>query len=315
MFCQNCGMENIDNSKFCVRCGKQIALISNSTIAPAMNDEYNRTALKLHLSDLRAMEYAKNKLGQKICDLDYRINSLGYSGRQTYVPESMDFGGIFGLLVFAVIAAIAGNLLSVVENWMFETSVLKVIGYIVAAIFAVIAITHLILTVVDNNKKKEEIELINASDDIRVENELREKQMLEWVRSEAYKEFQQAEQLLERIYSVNIVPKQFRDLYAVHYLYDFVTTSNESLTTALMNYNLEQIKQKLDTIIEQQREIILNQAIQIAQNEKLIKQNQQQINQLARIEQNTEKAATYSKIAASNAEACAWIGLAQYIKD
>lgn len=218
-------------------------------------------------------------------------------------------------MVFAVIAAIAGNLLGVVEAWIFETSVLKMIGYIVAAILAVIAIIHPILTVVDNNKKKEEIELINASDDIRVENELREKEMLEWVRSEAYKEFQQAEQLLERIYSVNIVPKQFRDLYAVHYLYDFVTTSNESLTTALMNYNLEQIKQKLDTIIEQQREIILNQAIQISQNEKLIKQNQQQINQLARIEQNTEKADTYSKIAASNAEACAWIGLAQYIKD
>lgn len=47
----------------------------------------------------------------------------------------------------------------------------------------------------------------------------------------------------------------------------------------------------------------------------MIEQNQQTLNKLASVEGNTERAAQYPEIASNNAEACAWIGLANYIKD
>lgn len=101
----------------------------------------------------------------------------------------------------------------------------------------------------------------------------------------------------------------------MYYLNDFIQTSNESLSTALLHFDLNEIKQKLDTVIEQQEEIIINQAIIQAQNEQMIKQNTNMLNSLASIEGNTHMASQYAEIAANNAEACAWIGVANYIKN
>ncbi len=39
------------------------------------------------------------------------------------------------------------------------------------------------------------------------------------------------------------------------------------------------------------------------------------LNSLASIEGNTHMASQYAEIAANNAEACAWIGVANYIKN
>lgn len=119
---------------------------------------------------------------------------------------------------------------------------------------------------------------------------------------------------MENAYSVNIVPQQFRNLYAIYYLCEFISTSNESFSNALLQCNLEEIKQQLATVIENQREMIINQAILIAQNEEIIAQNNQNLKHLAKVENNTAFAAKYSQIAAVNAEACAWIGVANYIK-
>lgn len=127
------------------------------------------------------------------------------------------------------------------------------------------------------------------------------------------KELDKATELLEDAYDINIIPTQFRNVYAVYYLNDFIQTSNESLSTALLHFDLNEIKQKLNTVIEQQKEIIVNQAIIQAQNEQMIMQNQNMLQSLASIEGNAHMASQYARIAANNAEACAWIGIANYI--
>lgn len=128
------------------------------------------------------------------------------------------------------------------------------------------------------------------------------------------KELAKAKELLDTAYNINIIPLQFRNVYAVYYLNNFIQTSNESLSTALLHFDLDEIKQKLDAVIEQQKEIIINQAIIQAQNQLVIEQNSNMLNSLATIESNTYMASQYAKIAANNAEACAWIGVANYIK-
>ena len=129
------------------------------------------------------------------------------------------------------------------------------------------------------------------------------------------------ENALQRAYSLNIVPKQFRNIYAVYYLNDFIQSSRESLTTALLHFDLKQIQNKLDKIIDQLEEIIINQKILEAQNEQLLQQNQEYLKRFDRLEKTgkqilgaTRDTAMYAELAASNAEAAALIGLANYLR-
>lgn len=119
--------------------------------------------------------------------------------------------------------------------------------------------------------------------------------------------------LLQSAYSANLIPQQYRNIHAVWFIHDFITTSNENLASALLHCDLDEIKQKLDIVIEQQREIIINQSVMMAQNEQMISQNQHTLDKLASIEANTFRAGQYAKMAANNAEACAWISVAKYI--
>ena len=133
-------------------------------------------------------------------------------------------------------------------------------------------------------------------------------------RANIQEEIRKATELLQEAYSINIIPQQFRNIYAIWFIHNYICTSNETLTSAFLHCDMDSIKQKLDTIIDQQREIIMNQAILAAQNRQIMEQNQQSLSHLAAIEANTEMAAQYSQIAANNAEACAWIGVANYLR-
>lgn len=123
------------------------------------------------------------------------------------------------------------------------------------------------------------------------------------------------ENMLKKAYDMNIIPAQFRyNFYTIYYLYEFISTSNLSLSTAMLHFDLNEIKIKLDNIIAQQQELIIQQSIIMAQNQQQLEYNQIYLKKLANIEHNTAQSAKYSQIAANNAEACAWINLANYIK-
>lgn len=137
-----------------------------------------------------------------------------------------------------------------------------------------------------------------------------------------YKELESVNKMLKKEYGLNIIPSNFRNITAIYYLYNFITTSNQSFTTALMHFDLQEIKNKLDKVIQQNREIIIQQAYLISQNERIIAQNQDCLSKLSSLQEtadnivyNTAQAATYSSIAANNAEICAWLGVANYLKN
>lgn len=115
------------------------------------------------------------------------------------------------------------------------------------------------------------------NDKKRVEQELHEKSVLETELAAMQNELRNAEDLLLDAYSINIIPKQYRDIYAAFYLYDYLSTSAASLETALLHYNLEELKARLNEVIRQQSEMLLEMAIQSAH--------------LADIRTNTENAA------------------------
>lgn len=319
MYCQSCGKEINDQALFCRYCGKETGNKRNQTspaVSTVQNDEYNREVLKLYLGQLRNLECAKNKLEKEIYNTDERIASLGHSYlRNPPREDSSGMGEIFGGLAFGAGILVVGWLLNKVGMWLFGSSFIMTLAIIAAIIISVLGIISGISAASENSKREREYEIEKQNDEIRVENELLEKDRMSLVRKNMNIEFEQVEALLTKAYSINIIPAQFRNLHAIYYLHDFISTSNESLTSGLMHCDLDVIKQKLDTVIEQQQTMILNQAIMMAQNEQIIQQNDRHLRHIINIESNTEKAATYAQIASVNAEACAWIGVANYIKD
>lgn len=72
-----------------------------------------------------------------------------------------------------------------------------------------------------------------------------------------YKEdLKKVEQLLTDYYSLNIIPKQYRNIQSIMYIYDYMQSSQEDLRDALfsnqINEGINKIVEKLDTIINNQ---------------------------------------------------------------
>ena len=100
-------------------------------------------------------------------------------------------------------------------------------------------------------------------------------------------------QMKSKAYAYNIIPSKYRGLFPVLFIYDYMKTSGESLSDALLHCELDRIEQLLTTIIRQNEEIIMKNAYLAAQNRKIIQQNKERQETENRIEENTANAAFY----------------------
>lgn len=139
------------------------------------------------------------------------------------------------------------------------------------------------------------------------------------------KELSEAKRIREDLYDMNIIPGKFRSIGCAYFIYDFFSTSNVPLDNVFLHLDLDKIQLQLNAVIKNQSDIILQQAIIISQNEEIISQNQQLFRELSdmnrslnttlySIQENSNETSKWSRIAALNAEICAWIGIANYIK-
>lgn len=337
MFCSKCGSKVSENAVFCQQCGIRIQNFEANRVSTqsSHSGELDREALKIYLGDLLSLECIKAKLEKRISDLDYEIanitgnnyyqkypvsgeNSyayihLFYNGEDYYIAYVNDsYGGVYlnqylnwdpNYLCFHWLS-VEENLRSLRSSSEWRYAELNIGGFF------------------DNLSRKAEAKdrfyqvykEFKAKAPMQYKANVGEIERLQKEQDGVAQEFDKAKKLLEQAYAVNIIPDSFRNkLYAIYYLHNFICTSNESLTTALLHCDLDEIKSKLDKIIAQQQTIIIQQAVMTAQNQKLLQQNKMQLEHLARIENNTSRAAQYAEIAANNAEACAWIGVANYI--
>lgn len=132
--------------------------------------------------------------------------------------------------------------------------------------------------------------------------------------------YSKAKELREKLYSANIIPSQYRNVYAAYYLYDYFSTSKETdLDKIIQTMLLEEIKQRLDRVIETQEEIILNQrrelALQQQNNKALAKQHLEAMNAIARLESNQELQLDYQQMIEGNTAATAFFAAANYIQN
>lgn len=128
-----------------------------------------------------------------------------------------------------------------------------------------------------------------------------------------------AEKLRTEVYSVNIIPSKYRNVHAAYYLYDYFSTCRENdLDKIIQTLLLDEISQKLDRIIAQNEEILINQRMQLAmqeqQNEMLAQQHRAELEQAARLEQNQELQLDYQNMIAKNQLVTNFFLAADYIR-
>ena len=133
------------------------------------------------------------------------------------------------------------------------------------------------------------------------------------------KEIKKVDALLEKQYSINVIPRWYRDLYPVVYLYDWFSNSRaDDLDLALNTLVLEQIKDRLDTIIRNQSAMIINQRIMIANQQQSMEQAKKHharlMAKLDRIEASNEDRNMYLSMIEANTAANAYFSAANYLK-
>ena len=308
--------------------------------------ELDRNALLIYLNDLRVMEtiiHESNLVNREInedikaikdhynwvaSDKPSKPKKVNY---QSEKDEASNFG--YGGIITAGALMILGLLLIVIliNNFSWEKSSIFALFGIVILVFTVIFLAILFFALVkqvDIKKQKlQDILTKEVEQERRMEKYQKDLDAHKVKLNKKYKEMQSSvkkandeaakvqadinniKYMLDNAYSANIIPMQFRNIQGVYYLYDYLSTSNQTLSEALVQCNLEAIKQKLDKMIQLQSAMIIQQAQTNAKLDRIVEQNDQILEtalktmyKTAEIAEQTKLSAQYAKISAANSE-------------
>lgn len=106
--------------------------------------------------------------------------------------------------------------------------------------------------------------------------------------------YDETSRVLENVYGTNIIPGQYRNIHAMMYLYEWFSKSAEDdLGMALNTFVLEQIKEKIEQVIRNQGDIILNQQMQLSlqmqSNDEQRRHNELMVQKIDRLQMTEEE--------------------------
>lgn len=288
--------------------------------------KFNRDFLVPYLQDVCATELQINKLTQCISSTQNEIKQIQHNNyypkpvKKTYTPRRLT-GEDIGTMVFASCAGtIILLILSVIFKWIKSpTSLLLLLCPAPLIIIGYLWVSH---------SEKREAEEQNEAD---YQNELQyykqslvaQKQaqphiaLLNRQLSCLKDELEDVRQLRSKLYDVNVIPMQYRNIYVAVYLHQFVSTSQANdIDIILQTFILEEIKAKLDDIISLQSESILNQEMIMAnQRATLESQERHQSymeNKARQVAASQEEQAVYLSMIKANTSASAYFSAANY---
>ncbi|MBR4626500.1 MAG: hypothetical protein IKO47_02125 [Ruminococcus sp.] len=323
--CQTCGMQ-YDLEAIRAMLGQQqsapvqSAPLPAAPVTAAQNDEIDRETLLAYLGDLRTMETIRvetvamsGKLDEEKANADKKLSNFKYNKpTEPQLPKRPEnLGGTGCLIPFVAIGlldVVLGLLIGSNLGSFFQASII-LIGLFVAIVFLILI--HQSKSADKNEITKYEAAMRNYEEAMnRYKAEMEDHRLGIRKEEENNKEFKkeadehklalsnektELDTMIEKAYNANIIPQQFRNIEGVYYLYDYLSTSNQSLSEALMQANLEAIKQKMDNMIKLQSAQIIQQAQTNAKLDAIIDISEATMN-------NTAVAAKYAQIAAVNSE-------------
>lgn len=294
----------------------------------------NREILVPYLQDVCALHLAKKKCQDEIAAL--RAEAYSINKREVLPqPTAPKTGMITGWMLVVYLGGIAavcgvvlgfwGLLVGVVDSASGDgygrlSDVLIIGGLITAVVgLAINVISALVHSGVEETKYQQKIEYwkqesvnrkANANAQyLRISNGIRSIEG----------QISVIDGLLTRAYSANLIPSRYRDIYAAVYLYDWFSTGmSDDMDMALNTYVLEQIKSRLDTIIRNQSEQIINQRTILANQARsmnMIERNAQEMRaKVSRMNESLEKQNVYLKMIDSNVAATRYFAEQTYKK-
>lgn len=276
--------------------------------------KYNRDFLVPYLQNICSLQLAKEKLDKKsrrLRDEIFELENGQYNPKP--VQDHHKLGCWFYFCVFGAIFCFWGA-----TTFDGSLSTLITICGVAYLVFAIISFFY--VQSFNENAETEYIEAMrryeakdydNMLDSILVEKFKEEKQNYE-------SEIRKVDYLLNEVYEANVIPVQYRNLYAAVFLYEWFSTSRaDDLDHALSMYVLEEIKDRLDSIIMYQAQSILYQRIMIANQYKTMDQIQNleisMQEKLTKIMATEEEQLCYTKMIESNTAANAYFSAANYL--
>lgn len=327
VYCQSCGKANQSGAIFCNYCGakithQQIKLVQEQMQDSAAyqntpsNDEVDKEFVLANLQDLNNLYFISRNFDENINLLIKKKSQLGVKPKLKKPVEpkkETDYSTlILGSVFFYGFLTII--LLPLVPLWLF-------------------LFIRTIKAEKDDSEKKylQELEEYNkATNKYQQELNASEAQYKKDVNigipnlnkaiNDLEKERNDALKLIDECYDINIIPSKYRNIYAIRFIYDYMTTSNATLRDALFACDLDKIQAQLEKVIQNQGSMICKLAKIEANSEKQIQQQERMINHLKNIETNTydtaratELSARYNRIIAHNTNVMAYCSAMTYI--
>lgn len=237
--CDKCGKEVIiDETRsfgFCSFCGAKISCNQTTLNNPFDNSIYSndieREFLISNVTNIKNLHYISNNFQDNIDCLEKRKNDYAYKKEPEFpqkpVCEIKSKLDIIGDMIVAMIE-------------------IPIIG------FFLILITDLIENKQIKKQYEENLRKYNENIEqyykdvqfIKTENEKRSKALtnLEKAKNDLQTENKEALKLLEECYDINIIPSKYRNIYAITFIYDYLTTSQGTLRDALFACDLDKIQ-------------------------------------------------------------------------
>ncbi len=282
----------------------------------------NRNAQLIYLKDVVEMEFFKNRLEKELINTEEKIGLLGIP-KQFAEPEKPQISGLVANIVEFIVFTLLGVgvfcLGYKLEN-LFGT-ILKVLSGL-WMLFLVWCYSPLNKQdkrdMEEYQKKLAEYKQLLQSDTSRVRDENIQKKQLIGRYEAMQAQYKDLQKLLQKAYGINLIPNPYRNLGAIYYIYDFMKSSQCSLSETLLHQHFEdginRVLQKLDVIIEQNETIILQNACIEAASKNIQRQNERLLGEIQSVSASTEEIAYSAKVAAINTEFCAWINLIDFVE-
>ena len=317
--CKQCGMEySLDAIKAMVNSNSnQQETVTEESIIVSTNsakDEVDRDTLISYFYNLRVLESLLRKSEMVLKELNecfdrnWNLTSdyLDDLKRAQYDLKELESTDI-PVIKFDKTFIIVITLIFILGSLFFFMS-----GIIVMAIIVLLVLGIIIISTIFKYKERKAAEITERDklskkitqyqSIVRTKEERYEKYIedrdekndrIKELKTNLEQEINSVKDNLKNAYSANIIPQPFRNIEGVFYLYEYLASSNQSLSEALMQANLEAIKQKMDNVIKMQSIQIIQQAQTNAKLDNVIRNTEV-------IADNSALAAKYSIINSVN---------------
>lgn len=222
----------------------------------------NREDQVLYLENLRNLETLKHFLTTNIASCNNKISQAQEKIKEKKLIPETGIVQVIQLIACVIFVGLAIASISYSESagYRFFTYCFRYMFPIILGVWTLITLILAVPALIDDISTAIRYRKYNKEVAIKRPQVLKEIDEITALRQTIESELAQINQLLAEGYSFNLIPTQFRSISYIVYLYDYMSTSQQSLESALLHSHMEeavkQISNKLDIIIRQNMEII-----------------------------------------------------------